>query len=171
MLPTAVKSKIISLKSPNVWGLSHPIPPLIFWLQECNANLSCPVTHPLLSPGSHWTSQRDHRGKDLTANGAPASTEIWLCLFCFSEEMEYVENQKITSPNQQTSDYSPATAQAATEATVRPWRLALPKSNGAEYTFQLFLYFLFGWLVPADIAALKGNSLRNKQKFSWLATL
>lgn len=39
---------------------------------------------------------------------------------------------------------------------------------GQNILSALFLYFLFGWLVPA---ALKGNSLRDKQKFSWLATL
>lgn len=74
---------------------------------------------------------------------------------------------EITSPNQQTSDYSPATAQA----TVRPWCSALPEVMGQNTLSALFLYFLFGWLVPADIAALKGNSLRDKQKFSRLATL
>lgn len=49
--------------------------------------------------------------------------------------------------------------------------LGIVKSNGVEYTFSSLLYFLFGWLVPADIAGLKGNYLRDKQKFSWLATL
>lgn len=75
MPPTAVKSKMIFLKSSKVGG-SLSSPPLIIWPQECDADLSCPVTPPLLSPDSLWTSQRDHHGKHLTANSAPASTEI-----------------------------------------------------------------------------------------------
>lgn len=150
------------------WGNLSSHPP-VTTCRSVMLTSPVPVTPPL-SPHSLCTSQRDHHGEDLTANSAPASTEIWLS-FTFLKRWNMWRIREITSPNQQTSDYSSATAQAATEATARPWCLELPKVMGQNILSALFLYFLFGWLVPADIAALKGNSLRDKQKFSWLATL
>lgn len=141
MLPTAVKFKMIFLKSSKVGGISHPTLPSLSGCRSVMLISPIPISPLLLSPDSLWTSQRDHHGKDLTANGAPASTEIWHC-FVFLKRWNTWRIREITSPYQQTSDYS--IAQAAIEATVIPRCLALPKVMGQNILSALFLYFV--WL-------------------------
>lgn len=171
MLPTAVKSEMIFLKSSKVGG--SLIPPSPHYLA---AGVRCwcllPLSH-LLS--SLQTLSQLPRGMTM---GNTWQQTLHLLLqksdfvcFAFLRGWNSWRIREITSPNQHTSDYCPATAQAAREVTVRLWCLALPKVMGQNILSAFFLYFLFGWLVPADTAALKGNSLRDKQKFSRLATL
>lgn len=169
MLPTAVKSKMIFLKSSKLG--EYLIPPSPHYSA---AGVRC---WSLLLPSQPLSSLQTlselprgiTMGKtwQLMVHLLPQKSDF-VC-FAFLRRWNTWRIREITSPNQQTSDYS--TAQAATQATVRLWCLALPEVMGQNILSDLFLYFLFGWLVPADIAVLKGNSLRDKQKFSWLATL
>lgn len=124
------------------WGNLSSHPPLIIWLQECDANLS--YSHLTPSPlsrlslnfpeGSPWERLDSKRCTCFYRN---------LTLFCFSEEMEYVENQR---NNQSLSAniwlfHSSGSYGGHCHTEV----LGIAKSNGAEYTFSsLFVLCLVG---------------------------
>lgn len=134
------EDQIIFLKSSKVGGTSHPT------LITCRSVMSISpvsVTPPLLSPDSLCTSQRDHHGEYLTANSAPASTEIWLS-FAFLKRWNTWRIREITSPDQQIwlfLSHSSGSYRGHCQTVV----LCIAKSNGAEFTFSS-LFVLSVWL-------------------------
>lgn len=180
MLPMAVKFKMIfSLRSSKVGGLPHPTPPSLLRCRSATLIPPAPVMHPLLSPDSRWTCQRNRHGKDTATNGTPCFYRNLtvqnesVVRFAFLRRWSTWRIGEMTSPKRQTwsfLSYHLRQLERLLSDLGTQHCLKITGQNTLFCQLSFCIFYLVG-LPLADIAALKGNSLRDKQKFSRLAKL